>query len=115
MMHNGRASPYRPDRANYFLSRRFTLSRTCGTILARAVFSDGVDLNCSESRRRTACPSMMPAQAPDLTYSGQASAEHFEQSAEFALLRNRRLGPIAVTVLSIPLARRAAATVCAAV
>src|SRR5262249_52953521 len=41
MMHNGRASPYRPDRANYFLSRRFTSSRTWGTMLARAVFSEG--------------------------------------------------------------------------
>jgi hypothetical protein len=39
---------------------------------------------------------MMPAQAPDFTYSCQASAEHFEQSAEFPLLRNRGLGPLAV-------------------
>jgi hypothetical protein len=50
----------------------------------------------------------------DLT-SGQASAEHFQQCAEFPLLRNRGLGPLAVTVLPIPLARRAATTVCAAV
>src|SRR5215475_12949276 len=41
MMHNGRASPYRPDRAIYFLSRRFTSSRTWGTMLTRAVFSEG--------------------------------------------------------------------------
>ena len=45
----------------------------------------------------------------------QASTEHFEQCAEFALFRNRGLGPLAVTVLPIPLARRGAATVCAAV
>ena len=37
----------------------------------------------------------------------QASAEHFQQSAEFPPLRNRALGPLAVTVLPIPLARRA--------
>jgi hypothetical protein len=45
-----------------------------------------------------------PAQAPDFTYSCQASTEHFEQCAEFALLGNRRLGLLAVTVLSISLA-----------
>jgi hypothetical protein len=67
----------------------------------------GADLNRSESRRRAASPSMMPAQAPDFTYSCQASAEHFEQCDEFPLLR---IGPLAVTVLSVPLARRAAAT-----
>src|SRR6516165_2183091 len=47
--------------------------------------------------------------------SCQASAEHFQQCAEFLLLRNRGLGPLAVTVLPIPLARRAAATACATV
>ena len=46
---------------------------------------------------------------------GQASAEHFQQCAEFPLLRNRGLSALAVTVLPIPLARRAAATACAAV
>jgi hypothetical protein len=30
---------------------------------------------------------------------GQASAKHFQQCAEFPLLRNRGLGPLAVTVL----------------
>jgi hypothetical protein len=40
-------------------------------------------------------------------------AEHFQQCAEFLLLRNGGLGPLAVTVLGIPLARRAAATACA--
>jgi hypothetical protein len=40
----------------------------------------------------------MPAQALDFMYSSQASAEHFEQCAEFALLRNCRLGALAVTV-----------------
>jgi len=30
----------------------------------------------------------------------QASTEHFEQCAEFPLLRNRGLGPLAVTVLA---------------
>src|SRR6516165_265286 len=49
------------------------------------------------------------------TCSCQASAEHFEQCAEFVPLRNRGLGPLAVTVLAIPLARRGTATVRAAV
>jgi hypothetical protein len=75
----------------------------------------GVDLNRSESRRRAGCPSMVPAQAPNFTYSCQASAEHLEECAEFSLLRNRGLGPLAVAVLPIALARRAAATACAAV
>jgi hypothetical protein len=53
-------------------------------------------------------------QSPDLlthfsTFSCQASAEHFQQCAEFLLLSNRDLGPLAVTVLPIPFARRAAA------
>jgi hypothetical protein len=30
---------------------------------------------------------MMPALAPDFTYSCQASAEHFQQCAEFSTLR----------------------------
>jgi hypothetical protein len=51
----------------------------------------------------------------DVTHSSQASVEHFQQCAEFPLLRNRGLGPLAVTVLPIALARRAAATSCAAV
>ena len=38
---------------------------------------------------------------PDFTYSCQASAEHFQQCAEFLLLRNRGLGPLAVTVLPL--------------
>src|SRR6516162_3792300 len=42
-----------------------------------------------------------------------ASTEHFQQCAEFPPLRNRGLGPLAVTVLPIPFARRAAATACA--
>jgi hypothetical protein len=33
---------------------------------------------------------------------GQASAKHFEQCAEFALLRNRGLRALAVRVLGIP-------------
>jgi hypothetical protein len=45
----------------------------------------------------------------------QASAEHFQQSAEFLPLRNRDLGTLAIPVLLIPLARRAATTTCAAV
>src|SRR5262249_58197811 len=36
------------------------------------------------------------------THSSQASAEHFQQRAEFLPLRNRGLGPLAVTVLPIP-------------
>jgi hypothetical protein len=47
--------------------------------------------------------------------SGQASAEHFQQCAEFALLCNRGLRALAVMVLPISLASRAAATACAAV
>ena len=43
----------------------------------------GVDLNRSESRRRAACR-LNAAQAPDFTYSCQASTEHFEQWAEIA-------------------------------
>jgi hypothetical protein len=34
----------------------------------------------------------MPAQALDFMYSSQASAEHFEQCAEFALLGDRGFG-----------------------
>ena len=45
----------------------------------------------------------------------QASAEHFQQCAEFLPLRNRGLGPLAVPVLPIPFARRAAVIACAAV
>ena len=56
----------------------------------------------------------MPAPALHFMYSCQASAEHFQQCAEFLPLRNRGLGPLAVTVLPIPLAMRAAATVCGA-
>src|SRR2546426_12455066 len=47
-------------------------------------------------------------------YSCQASAEHLEQCTEFLPLRTRGLGPLAVTVLPIPLPMRAAATVCGA-
>jgi hypothetical protein len=47
--------------------------------------------------------------------SCQGVAEHFQQCAEFAPLRNRGLGPLVVTVLPIALAGRAAATACAAV
>jgi hypothetical protein len=43
--------------------------------------------------------------AIDVACSGQASTEHFEQCAEFALLRNRGLGPLAVTVLANPSGR----------
>jgi hypothetical protein len=43
-----------------------------------------------------------------LRISRQTSAEHFEQCAEFPLLPNRGLGRLAVTVLPIALARRAA-------
>src|SRR5262249_8995088 len=65
--------------------------------------------------RRAACPSMMPAQALDFTFSCQARAEHLQQCAEFLPLRNRGLGPLAVAVLPIPFARRGTATSCAAV
>jgi hypothetical protein len=50
-----------------------------------------------------------------MTILRQANAEHFQQCVEFPLLRNRGLGPVAVTVLPIPLARRTAATACTAV
>ena len=45
---------------------------------------------------------MLRRAAQDCLY--QASAEHSQQCAEFPLLRNRGLGPLAVTVLPIPLA-----------
>jgi hypothetical protein len=51
----------------------------------------------------------------DFMCSCQAGPEHFQQCAEFLLLRNRGLGPLAVAVLSVALARRTAATGCAAV
>ena len=44
------------------------------------------------------------------TDSCQANAEHFQQCAEFLLLRNSGLRALAVTVLPIALARRAFAT-----
>jgi len=50
-----------------------------------------------------------------LRCSCQPSAKHFQQCAEFLPLRNRGLGPLAVTVLPIPLAGRGTATSCAAV
>ena len=52
---------------------------------------------------------------PLATLRIQASAEHFQQCAEFLPLRNRGLGPLAVTVLPIALASRGTATACAAV
>jgi hypothetical protein len=61
----------------------------------------GADLNRSESRRRA--PLNDACAAPDFTHSCPASTEHFEQAAEFALLPNRRLGALAVTVLAVPL------------
>jgi len=66
--------------------------------------------------RRKKPRSRTPAHAfLDFAYLCQAGAEHFQQCAEFLLLRNRGLGALAVAVLPIPLARRATATVCAAV
>ena len=52
---------------------------------------------------------------PPLLVPRQARTEHFQQSAEFLPLRNRSLGPLAMTVLPIPLTRGAAATACATV
>src|SRR5262249_62266426 len=60
----------------------------------------GANMKCSESMRGAVL---------NISTSCQAVAEHFQQCAEFPLLRNRHLGPLAVTVLAIPLARRAAA------
>jgi hypothetical protein len=51
----------------------------------------------------------------DFTCSGQASAEHLQQCAEFLPLCNRGLGALAVTVLPIPLTRRGTTTACGAV
>jgi hypothetical protein len=51
----------------------------------------------------------------EFTYSPQASAKHFQQCVEFLPLRNRLLSPLAVTILPVPFASRAAATACAAV
>ena len=56
--------------------------------------------------RRAAQPSREHKESRDSSTthcsSGQASAEHFQQCTEFPLLRNRSLGPLAVTVLPIP-------------
>jgi hypothetical protein len=51
----------------------------------------------------------------DATWPPLAGAEHFQQCAEFLPLRNRGLGPLAMTVLPISLAWRAPTTACAAV
>jgi hypothetical protein len=51
----------------------------------------------------------------EFTHSPQASAKHFQQRAEFLPLRNRGFGTLAVTILPVPFARRAAATARAAV
>jgi hypothetical protein len=51
----------------------------------------------------------------EFTHSPQASAKHFQQCAEFLPLRNRGFGTLAVTILPVPFARRAAATARAAV
>jgi hypothetical protein len=48
-------------------------------------------------------------------FSSQYSAEHLKQAAELSALRNSSLGPLAASVLAIALARRPAATACAAV
>ena len=50
----------------------------------------------------------MPLPALHFMYSCQISAKHFQQCTEFLPLRNRGLGPLAMTVLAIPLARRTA-------
>ena len=48
----------------------------------------------------------MMRKAAQSVCSRQASAEHFEQCAEFLPLRNRGLRPLAVPELPIALARR---------
>jgi hypothetical protein len=45
----------------------------------------------------------------EFTCSCQTSAKHFEQYAEFPPLRNRGLGPLAVTVLPISARQRGTA------
>jgi hypothetical protein len=50
----------------------------------------------STAMSRKGCPNHA---LPDFTHSCQASVEHFQQCAEFPLLRNRGLGPFAMTVL----------------
>ena len=86
----------------------------------------GANLKCSESEALGGLPLNMPPTPTEdsgsclrrhsiFMYLCQASPEHFEQRAEFLPLRNRGLGPLAVPELPIPLARRAATTVCAAV
>jgi hypothetical protein len=67
--------------------------------LTRITHDDGVDGGAAQNHARLC----------------QASAEHFQKCAELPLLCNRDLGPFGVTVLPIPLARRAAATACSAV
>src|SRR5947208_466178 len=79
------------------------VSRECQLPLHYAPFA------ASNANTPIACGSL------DFAYSRQTGAEHFQQCAQFALLRNRGLGPLAVTVLPVPLACRPAAIACAAV
>ena len=48
-------------------------------------------------------------------FSSQSSPEHLQQCAELSTLRNRGLGPLAVTILPVAFAGRRAATRCPAV
>ena len=65
----------------------------------------------------TASPASTKIETQDRpsVYSHQPSTEHFQQCAEFLPLRNRGLGTLAMTVLPVSFAGRAAATACAAV
>jgi hypothetical protein len=78
----------------------------------------GANLKCSESRlgRRTPQDSTWRwgrrRGCPNHARLCQANAEHCQQCTEFLLLRNHGLGPLTVAILPIPLARRAAATLC---
>src|SRR5262249_61452932 len=83
-----------------FRQKALRYQRTAQSVLNRGVGRPALNYACAGTRFYDSC---------------QASTEHLEECAEFPLLRNRRLGPLAVTVLPITLARRAAATVCAAV
>jgi hypothetical protein len=83
------------------------LAQSCGEALGGLPLKVPDQDSTSRWGRRRGCPNRARL--------CQASAEHLEECAEFSLLRNRGLGALAVTVLPVPIARRAATTACAAV
>jgi hypothetical protein len=116
----GSAADERDELAPLHVSRATVWRSLSGWLAAHSGYHGGTgqvlgaNLNCSESRRWPA-PQTRIAHGErldghveeallDFTCSCQASAEHFQQCAEFLPLRNRGLGPLAVTILPIALA-----------